>query len=560
MDSRRKKDGRNMEDGRERLGMGILRCTGARIEPGDRRAPRRGAGCRSAMRDLEWPAGGGLLILYNGAFYGHPGADCMVVVDDRIAAIESGGASPGESADAEWVDLRGGAVFPGFVDAHVHVFEAGLAELGWRLDLAGKSREESVAALADAVSVRGAGAWVLGGGWDESSWADKRPLGRKDLDRISSSSPVGAVRVDGHLLVLNSAALGAAREILSDKRYRGLVDGGRGEVREEAAWRVLESLEPDSTTLADAFSAAARLFHRHGVTSVHGMMPRARAPVVLGAGGRERLRVTVFHRVDAAEKIADIRDEERFDGAWIRFGGVKAFADGSLGAGTAAVSEPYVDGGTGTLIHSGEEIRSIVRACEARGWRSAIHAIGDRAIGQVLEAHAAVGSSPGLRHRIEHFELPAAEQIERAVDLGLCLSMQPNFTGNWSGPESMYERKLGRRRDEKSNPLRRVIDAGAAVAFGSDGMPVSPIYGIHWAVNASYADQRIGAKEAIDAYTKGGAHFAFEENDKGRLEVGALADFVVLDEDPQIAPERIEQRRVLATYVGGSLVYEAEEA
>ena len=189
----------------------------------------------------------------------------------------------------------------------------------------------------------------------------------------------------------------------------------------------------------------------------------------------------------------------------------------------------------------------------------AIHAIGDRAIEQVLRAHATVSSSADLRHRIEHFELATLDQIERARSLGLLLSMQPNFIGNWSGPGSMYERNLGRSRDKESNPLRRVLDSGAHLAFGSDGMPVSPLYGLHCAVNAAYESQRVTVDEAIAAYIGAGARFSFEEDVKGGLQVGAYADLVVLDEDPWRVPDRLRERRVERVFVGGECVFEAEE-
>jgi len=289
------------------------------------------------------------------------------------------------------------------------------------------------------------------------------------------------------------------------------------------------------------------------------MTPRSRVPILLNAKGRDRLRVTVFQKVAAAEEIADVCTGDDFDEDWVRFGGVKAFGDGSLGAGNAAVSASYLDGGNGVLNHTDASLETIIRRSEETGWRTAIHAIGDRAIEQVLRAHAAVSSSADLRHRIEHFELATRDQIERARSLGLFLSMQPNFIGNWSGPGSMYDRKLGRSRDKESNPLRHVLDSGAHLAFGSDGMPVSPLYGLHCAVNAAYESQRVTVDEAIAAYTEGGARFSFEEDVKGRLQVGAYADLVVLDEDPCRAPDRLREHRVERVFVGGECVFEAEE-
>ncbi|MGB2982879.1 MAG: amidohydrolase [Candidatus Bipolaricaulia bacterium] len=500
------------------------------------------------------------MILFNGAFVFRPDADLLVVQDGRIAAIGPEASIAEEYlSDPDRMDLEGRAVLPGFVDAHVHVFNTGLTELGWRVDLSGLTREETLAALAASVADRGSREWVIGAGWDESGWSDQRYLSRKELDRISMSSAIGAVRMDGHLLIVNSEALRVVIETLPAGVDRALVDEETGQIREEAAWKVLQSVEPDEATLSDALTAAAKLCHRCGVTSVHAMTPRSRVSVLLKARGRDRLRVNVYQKVTAAEELEEVRTGDGFDGEWVRFGGVKAFGDGSLGAQNAAVRDPYADGGIGALNHSDESLERIVRGSDRSGWQTAIHAIGDRAIEQVLRVHASVGSSADCRHRVEHVELATLDQIERARDLGLHLSMQPNFIGNWSGSGSMNERRLGRARDEASNPLRRVLDSGAPLALGSDGMPVSPIFGIHSAANSAYELQRVTVEEAIGCYTEGGARFGFEEEVKGRLEVGALADLVVMDEDPRRAPDRVSERRIERVFVGGECVFASEE-
>ena len=500
------------------------------------------------------------MILHNATFVFREDAEVLVIEGDRIAAIDRQDEIPEDLvADRERIDLDGAAVLPGFVDAHVHLFDAGLTELGWRVDLSGKSRDETLAALAEGVRSRGEGDWLIGAGWDESGWDDRRYLTRRELDRVSTRSPIGAVRMDGHLLVANSAAF----RVLDDRPLAGfdrtLADRGTGQIREESVWRLLESIEPDEATLFDALGAAAGLCHRHGITSVHAMTSESRLPVLVRAGGRNRLRVNAYHKVSAPAEIDSVRVSGGFDGNWLRFGGIKAFADGSLGAGNAAVGTPYPGGGTGALNHDEEELAEIVRRSERAGWQTAFHAIGDRAIEQVLRVHAAVETSPELRHRIEHAELASRDQIMRAKDLGLTLSMQPNFIGNWSGPGSMNERRLGRARDEASNPLRWVLGAGTPLAFGSDGMPVSPLYGLHSAVNGPYGSQRIGVDEAIAAYTAGGARLSFEEDVKGALDVGAYADLVVLDEDPRLAPDRLSDRRIVRVIVGGEEVFEAGE-
>ncbi len=499
------------------------------------------------------------MILHNGVLPSRPDADALAVEGARIIAVGSeASVSASRPEDEERLDLRGRAVLPGFVDAHLHIFHTGLAAIGWRVDLTGRSREGVLERLSAAAAERGTSAWTIGTGWDESDWPDGGYLQRRDLDRLSTTSPIGAVRIDGHLLVVNTEGLRLASEMLPEALRGPLVDSDSGQIREEASWEILRSIRPDETVLSDAFAAAAAQCHRLGVTSVHTMTQPAWVPVLISAGDRNRLRVAVYQHVSSPDEVDRLLAPDRFDGTWIRFGGVKAFADGSLGAKNAAVSVPYTDGGSGALNHTDEAIAEIVSRAEARGWQTAIHAIGDRAIEQVLQTHVSVGSSPERRHRIEHLELASRSQIERARDLGLHLSMQPNFIGNWSGPGSMNERRVGRDRDELSDPLRSVLDAGAPLAFGSDGMPVAPIYGLDSAVNGPYAVQRVTVDEAIACYTEGGARFSFEEGIKGCLEVGAYADLVVLDEDPRRDPARLGERRVECVYVAGRCVY-AEE-
>ena len=497
------------------------------------------------------------MILTNGKLYGRPEANTLVLEDERLAAV---GAADAFGSDfmqsSEMVDLQGRTVLPGFIDSHVHLFGTGLTQSGWRLDLAGLSREDALESIAQAAGARDPCAWIVATGWDEGMWKVKDYLSRAELDRISKETPLVAVRMDGHLLVVNGRGLAEATKIVPNDLLAELADSESGEIREAAAWHLLESIEPDAEALDEALRAAAAHAHRLGVTSVHAMMPRRRVPALLRAGGRDRLRVCVYHRVSSAEEVEEIRADAPYDGKWIRFGGVKAFADGSIGAKNAALATPYIGGGTGVLNHADEDIISILERSETAGWPTAIHAIGDRAIEQVLRSHEHVGTSSDLKHRMEHAELATQEQISRARNLGITLSMQPNFIGNWSGLGSMNERRLGRIRDEVSEPLGVVLQQGASLAFGSDGMPISPLYGIHSTVNAPYDAQRVSVEDAVRCYTEAGARLSFEEDVKGRLEAGFLADLVVLDDEVGADPKRIAERVVDRVFVGGECVYQ----
>ncbi len=494
------------------------------------------------------------VVLHNGSIHAHWGLDAVVIEGDRILAVgRSEELVPHFGEDALRIDLRGRAVLPGFIDAHVHLMHTGLVESGWRIDLTKRTREDALESLRDAVRSRDSGDWIVGYGWDESGWDDRRYLVRGELDRVSPESPVLAIRMDGHLLTANSRAL----KLLPTSAPESLVDREEGLLREAAVTETLSRIVPDRTTAAEALSAAARLCHRLGVTSVHTMSRLRDVPAFMSRRAERLLRVTICPEVESFDKVEAVGFRTGFGDPWVRFGGIKIFADGSIGARNAAVSEPFLGGGTGGLNHEDAELVSMIRDAERAGWQTVIHAIGDRAIAQVLDAHETVGTDPALRHRIEHFELPHEKQLARAAKLGLCASMQPNFIGNWSGPESLYVDRLGVERDRASNPLRRVVDEGLPLAFGSDGMPISPLYGLHWAVNGPYSDQRLTAVEAVECYTAGGAWFGFEEGIKGRIEPGMLADLVVLDEDPVLRPERIDERTVDMTFVGGERVYAA---
>jgi predicted amidohydrolase YtcJ len=249
-----------------------------------------------------------------------------------------------------------------------------------------------------------------------------------------------------------------------------------------------------------------------------------------------------------------------FGDAWFRLGAIKVFSDGSLGAYTAALREPYEGrpGDRGMLVHPRAELMTILRTEHRSGFQTATHAIGDDAIDEVITALEAVQAEEPRkdpRHRIEHFELPDDDLLRRSRKAGLIASCQPNFVGQWSGPGDVYETRLGTERAATNNPYRRVLARRIPLCFGSDGMPYGPLYGIHSAVNGFFGDQRISVEDAFRAATAGGAYASFEEELKGTLEAGKLADFVVLEDDPFEEPDRIAAARVHSTWIGGEPVY-----
>ena len=491
-------------------------------------------------------------LLTGGVVWGHPEADTVVVNGERIEAI--GRASQFESSgDVLRVELGGAAVLPGFVDAHVHVLHFGLEASGWIVSLAGLSYDDCLDRLRDAAGCRAPGEWIYASGWDESRWAEARLLGRETLDRLAPNHPTIAARVDGHVAAVNTAALVE----LSGRLPEPLVDRRLGHLREEAVIAGTRLIEPGPDEQAGAVAAAAKQFHAEGITSVHTMTrPRRFAPL-RETCRRMSLRVAAYASTSGTPPEAG----ELFprNDPWFRVAGWKTFADGSIGARNAALCESYRDGGRGALNLSDERLRDWMDEAAEGNWPTAIHAIGDRAIEQVLGAHQAIGRREGLPHRIEHFEFPTDGQIARTVEAGIALCMQPNFVGNWSGPDGLYDRAVGGDRDARCNPYRSLLDAGALLAFGSDGMPVSARYGLQAAVHGPYPAQRVTVEEAIDAYTVAGAKLVGEEGTKGRLAPGLLADLVVVDQDPRQA-ERLDALRILRTYVSGRRVFPEREA
>jgi predicted amidohydrolase YtcJ len=377
----------------------------------------------------------------------------------------------------------------------------------------------------------------------------------EELDRLAPNSPLIAVRLDGHLLVANTVAL----ERIPPSIDRCGVDEECGIVREKAAFDLLRAISPDKETLRAALHAAVSYAHTLGITSVHTMLPLDWVHVYMRERGRIGLRITLCPEVPALDPLETLGMTSGFGNEWLRLGGVKLFADGSIGAGNAALDVPYTDSGkNGELNYSPEDLASFIERADRTGLQTVIHAIGGRAIEQVLDVHATVGTSRELRHRIEHFELPTHAQIERARELGLNISMQPNFVGNWSGEGKMYQERLGRERDSMVDPHRLVLETGLPLAFGSDSMTISPLYGLHWAVNAPHESQRVKIEEGIRCYTEEGARLSFEEEKKGRIETGMLADLVVLDRDPRADPTQIDRLQVEMTFLAGKIVYQQE--
>jgi predicted amidohydrolase YtcJ len=477
-------------------------------------------------------------------------AQALAVRDGRIVAIGADKEIRRHvSADTEIVDLAGRTLMPGFIDAHTHLIGIGV-QRRLHVDLGGaRSVKDVLATVAQAAGEKENGQWILGGGWDESVWKRAVFPTRTELDRATPDHPVALMRVDGHMMCVNSRAMEAVA-LPDDAR---LVDRANGWVREAAVEVIENAVRPDREAMRKALEAEIAHVNSLGITCVHETCGLEMWDLFASLRSEKRLRV----RINIFSEDLDGLDDARTGppNEWLSIGALKLIADGSIGARTAALSAPYADapGGSGMLNFSQKELTRRVRKGRERGLQVMIHAIGDRAIDVALDAFEAAGVTPADRARIEHLELPAQAHLARMRERGVIASMQPNFT-QWSGPGRMYATRLGEDRDSLIDPHRRVLDADVALAFGSDWMPPGPLYGMDAAVNAPHPAQRVSAAEALRAYTAGGAYAGFAESIMGALCAGNLADLVVLDGNPLTEAGRLNRLKVEQVYIGGRKV------
>jgi predicted amidohydrolase YtcJ len=461
------------------------------------------------------------------------------------------------------IDLKGKVLLPGFIDAHTHFVQMG--SMFDMVDLRGASSlSEALERVKQRVTKTRKGGFVIGINWDESKWPEKRYINRKDLDAITNAHPVALVRMDGHMMSVNSYLLKLIK-IPAEKRGVDMDENGEitGILKEEASDYIRSMAPSDPETLVKSLMKAISYAHELGVTSVHDTVGSAEisAYVLAHKVGKLKIRVYLNFTQEYLDYMLKLGLSTGFGDDKLRIGALKLFSDGSIGSRTAAISGEFEDepGNNGMLIYGEGKLEEIVAKAHRVGIQVAVHAIGDRAIDLTLDAiERALKASPRKdhRHRIEHMELAREESISRVANLGVIASMQPNFLGEWGLPGDMYEKRLGRYWLEHNNIYREILDRDVVIAFGSDCMPFAPLYGIHWAVNAPMKSQRISVHEAIRCYTKNAAYASFEENLKGSIEPGKLADVVVLSTDPYEDPQRIKDIKVALTIQDGEIVYE----
>lgn len=425
---------------------------------------------------------------------------------------------------------------PGFWDAHVHLLHVGLRRQ--RLDLsATRSLAEASAALERFAGEHRELPVLWAEGWDESAWTEARRPTREELDRVVPDRIVVMRRVCGHLAVLNTRALAGAAVRWPDLPADGVLTEER--VMGLAALWPATPVERERA-LRDAQEAALRL----GILRVSEMGSEGSTDAYLGLlkHGTLKLDVHLFFKPTQIDLALRLKQEGWLTQGRLHLGGVKLYADGSIGARTAALRAPYADrAGAGRLLYSDAELHQLFEQCRAHELPVAVHAIGDAAVAQVVAAAEAIVTRHGLPPHgwasIEHAELLDADLLERAVAVRLRFSMQPNFIARWGGPAGMYETALGPERWQQMNPLRAVRDAGAVLVFGSDGMPMDPALGLQGAVQHPVPASGLSVEEALELYyasrllpsigwdpdgqwTSGCRQFVLHEGDPRRLAGG----------------------------------------
>jgi predicted amidohydrolase YtcJ len=492
-----------------------------------------------------------------------------VVYDDGGVAIRDGRiVRVGASYEVDFlngtttqvIDCDGRVLLPGFVDAHTHMEVAGRRLV--HAELAGASSRTEVLGRLETEAETSSG-WIQGYGYDESEWGDSEQLTRTELDTVSESRPVVAFREDLHTASINGVALAVLGLSAGDSNVHEENGRATGVVTEGAVNRVNEAIAPDTATTRKRLIAARDHAHQLGITGVHDMVRGGHAAKVyrqLDLESALELRVRINYWTDHLEAAGEVGLQTNAGSEFVRTGAIKSFTDGAIGSRTARLSQPYddgPDGNHGEWVVDPEKLREWVERATDAGFQCTAHAIGDSAVRETLETYASTDDPGVSRHRIEHLEVLDKALIERFATVGVVASVQPNFH-KWAHAGGLYEARLGEQRAEKTSPLGRLVESEIPLAFGSDGMPMGPLYGVEQAVTAPSVHQRLSVTEALAAYTRGAAYAGFDESRMGTLEPGKLADCVVLEQSPwDVAKDAIADIGVWATVVDGRVVHRA---
>lgn len=526
------------------------------------------------------------VVFYNGKIWtvdkNNPQAEAIAVAGERILELGTNEKIKkyiGENT--RHVDLKGKILLPGFIDNHVHFVGGGLQLLS--IDLRQAKNEEEFARLLGQHAQKNPGKWITGGDWDHENWSGARLPTKELIDPYTADTPVFVSRLDGHMGLANSLALRLAGVDKNTPDQPGgtiVRDSVTGEptgiLKDEAmslVYRMVPtSSEEERITAAKAALAEAR---RLGVTSIQDITSPAdlRIYQILKERGELSARIDCRLPIAIYQSLVKTGIQAHFGDNVIRVGGIKAFADGSLGSSTALFFEPYdqdpnTRGLAMDILSDGSLEKWAVEADKAK-LQLSVHAIGDAGNSRTLDIfEIVIRENPGWdrRFRIEHAQHIHPKDFERFAELGVIASVHPYHLiddGRWA------EKRIGKDRLKTSYPIRTFLDKGVHVCFGTDWnvAPLNPLWGIYAAVTRRTLDgknpggwvpeQKITVAEAIECYTINSAYASFDEDIKGSLEKGKLADFVVLSDDIlSIDPAKIWDVTVEMTVLGGEIIFQ----
>jgi predicted amidohydrolase YtcJ len=527
-----------------------------------------------------------------------PLAESVAILGDRIVAVgtdrdvdrwrgrDRGGAGKPYGGTTRVIDAGGRLVVPGFNDAHVHFVSGGVSLENVKLKDA-HSAGEFVQRIVDYAKTLPPGAWVTGGDWDEHQWkqATLPDATLVDAGLAKAGQADRAVyvdRYDGHMALANSVAMRLAGLTARTREVAGgeIVHDAHGNpngLLKDAAMGIVSKVEPPMTRERRLRAITVALEHAAslGVTSVQDMNPDAEEMAIYAELAEKNALTT---RIYAAPPLARWKEfagagaRRAFGSPWYRIGALKGYADGSLGARTAYFFEPFSDAPTRGLLsdemHPVDAMRQRMMGADAAGLQLCIHAIGDAGISAILDLFDEVARAHGpadRRFRIEHAQHMGAKDFDRFVALGVVASMQPYHAIDEA---SWAEGRIGPDRIKRTYAFRTFLDQGVHLAFGTDWdvAPLNPMLGLYAAVTRAGLDgktpggwvpeQKITILEAITAYTRGSAYAEFQDDVKGTLAPGKLADLVILSDDIfRIPPEKIRDVKVVTTIAGGRVVW-----
>ncbi|HEX9886972.1 MAG TPA: amidohydrolase [Longimicrobiales bacterium] len=513
---------------------------------------------------------------------GAPTHEALAVRDGRVLAVGTTDDIRALAGPAtEVVELAGRSVLPGFIDAHTHFVSGGfqLSSVDLRDAPTPAEFARRIGAFADGIEP---GEWITGGNWDHELWGGELPR-REWVDSLTPDNPVLVQRLDGHMALANTLALemGAVTSATPDPAGGAIeraADGSPAGVLKDAAMSLVGREIPAATEaeLDRALEAAARHALSLGVTQVHDMGSWAHLETYRRArsAGRLPLRIYSVVPMETWERLRDFVAERGQGDDRLRWGGLKAFVDGSLGSTTAWFHEPYADdpSTSGLMTTDTAQLRRWIMESDAAGLHVIVHAIGDRANDWLLDVYAEAAERNGprdRRFRVEHAQHLSREALGRFGGQSVIASMQPYHAaddGRWA------EKRIGPDRVRTTYAFRSLLDRAALLAFGSDWTvaPLDPLLGIDAAVTRRTLDganpggwipeERITLEETLVAYTSGGAHAGYLDGVTGVLRPGAYADLVVLSRDIFSVPtEDIASLRVERTVVEGRTAYLRQE-